>query len=120
MAISTRWSPSPVTRPAAGTRLGSRGDGLWGEVIAAVCDGEHSAAASNACRDPDAASVGQVVDDRVVHEVRSELEQECVGTDRVCRVAGRLDDDAAFLREGKERLNGFFRHEGQVDALAAE
>ena len=87
---------------AALKRLGERRDHLWREGLARVLDGEGGAVRSNACRHPDAPAVGQVVDDRVVHEVRRELEQQRVSADRVCRVARGLDGDAAFLGEREE------------------
>ena len=61
---------------AALKRLGKRGDQLWGELLAGVLDGEHHAVGVRAGRDPHAALLGQVVDDRVVHEVRRHLQQE--------------------------------------------
>src|SRR5437764_954568 len=57
-------------------RLGKRGSQLWGELLAGVLDGEHHARGVSAGRDPYGAPFRQVVDDRVVHEVRSHLEQE--------------------------------------------
>ena len=63
---------------AALKRLGKRGDQLWGELLAGVLDREHHALGVNAGRDPHGALVGQVVDDRVVHEVRGHLQQERV------------------------------------------
>jgi hypothetical protein len=61
---------------AALKRLGKRGNQLWGELLAGVLDGERHAAGVSAGRDPDGALLGQVVDDRVVHDVRSHLQQE--------------------------------------------
>src|SRR3954469_4798606 len=58
---------------AALKRLGERGDPLWRELLAGVLDGECHAFAVSAGRDPHGALAGQVVDDRVVHEVRGEL-----------------------------------------------
>src|SRR5437764_481814 len=57
-------------------RLGKRGSQLWGELLAGVLDGEHHARGVSAGRDPYGALFRQVVDDRVVHEVRSHLKQE--------------------------------------------
>ena len=34
-------------------------------------------------------------------------------------VAGGLDGEAAFFREGEQRFRGLFREEGQVDAVLA-
>ena len=61
---------------AALKRLGKRGDQLWGELFAGVLDGEHHTLGMSAGRDPHGALFGQVVDDRVVHEVRRHLQQE--------------------------------------------
>jgi len=61
---------------AAKKRLGERGNRLWRELLAGVLDGEHHALGVNAGRDPRGALFGQVVDDRVVHEVRAQLQQE--------------------------------------------
>jgi hypothetical protein len=60
------------------------------------------------------------VDDRVVHEVRGQLQQERVRADGGGDVAGGLDGDAAFSRRGEERFGGFFRDEGQVDVFSGE
>src|SRR5206468_12988717 len=61
---------------AALKRLGKRGDQLWGELVAGALDGEHRTLRVNAGRDPHGAVFGQIVDDRVVHEVRAQLLQE--------------------------------------------
>src|SRR3712207_8742787 len=45
------------------------------ELLAAVLDSEHHAPGLNAGADPHGALVGQVVRDRVVHEVRRHLQQ---------------------------------------------
>ena len=71
----------------------------------------------NAGRDPHGALFRQVVDDRVVHEVRSQLQQERLGADSGGHVAGGLDGDAMLFCEGEERFGGFFRDEGQVDVF---
>jgi hypothetical protein len=63
---------------AAKKRLGKRGNHLWGEPLAGVLDGEHRTLGVNAGRDPHGALFGQVVNDRVVHEVRAQLQEECV------------------------------------------
>jgi hypothetical protein len=63
---------------AATERLGKHGSQLSSELLAGVLDGEHHALGVNAGRDPHGALFGQVVDDRVVHEVRSHLQQERV------------------------------------------
>src|SRR5207247_5782164 len=62
----------------------------------------------------------QVVDDRVLHEVRNELQQERVGADGGGLVAGGLDGEAAFFCEGEECFGGFFGYEGQVDVFSGE
>jgi len=54
---------------AAKKRLGKRGNYLWGELHTLGLNGG---------RDPHDALFGQVVDDRVVHEVRAQLQQERV------------------------------------------
>jgi hypothetical protein len=63
---------------AAKKRLGKRGNYLWGELLAGVLDREHHAVGVNAGRDPHGAQFRQIVDDRVVHEVRTQLQQECM------------------------------------------
>ena len=59
---------------AALKRLGKRGNQLWGELLAGVLDSEHHALGVNAGRDPHGALFRQIVDDRVVHEVRAQLQ----------------------------------------------
>ena len=76
---------------AALERLDERGDQLAGELLAGVLDGEHRRPASHAGGDPHAAALGEVVDDRVVHEVRRQLLQERAGADGGGRVAGGLE-----------------------------
>src|SRR5204863_1179842 len=98
---------------AALKRLGERGDQLWGELLAGVLDGEHRTLGVKAGRDPHGASFRQIVDDRVVQEVRAQLQQERVRAEGGGRVAGGLDGDAAFVCEGEERFGGFFCYEGQ-------
>ena len=66
---------------------------------------------ANAGRDPHGALVRQVVDDRVVHEVRRQPQQERMRADDRGHVAGGLDAEAAFLCEEK-RFCGLFRDEG--------
>ena len=63
---------------AALKRLGECGNQLRGELLAGVLDGEHCGLGVNAGGDPHAALFGQVVDDRVVDEVRAQLQQERV------------------------------------------
>src|SRR3954453_2714077 len=63
---------------AALERLGDRGDQLRDELLAGVLDREQRLVGVNAGADPHAPLVGQVVDDRVVHEVRRHLQQERV------------------------------------------
>jgi hypothetical protein len=58
--------------------LAKRGNQLWGEFLAGVLDRQHHALGVNAGRDPDGASFWHVVDDRVVHEVRTQLQQQRV------------------------------------------
>src|SRR5919108_90384 len=61
---------------AALKRLDKRGNYLWGELLAGVLDSEHHTLGVNAGRDPHGALFRQIVDDRVVHEVRTQLQQE--------------------------------------------
>ncbi len=75
--------PRPTPAWSARTRLLPRRNGstscghqLWGELLAGVLDGEHHTLGVNGGRDPHGALFRQVVDDRVVHEVRSQLQQE--------------------------------------------
>ena len=63
---------------AAKKRLDKRGNEPGGELLAGVLDGEHHTPGVNAGRDPHGALFGQVVDDRVVKEVRAQLQQERV------------------------------------------
>jgi hypothetical protein len=63
---------------AAKKRLGKRGNYLWSELVAGVLDSEHRTLGVNAGGDPHGALFGQIVDDRVVHEVRAQLQQERV------------------------------------------
>jgi hypothetical protein len=58
--------------------LAKRGNQLWGELLAGVLDGQHHGLGVSAGRDPHGAVFRQVVDDGVVHEVRSHLQQERV------------------------------------------
>jgi hypothetical protein len=63
---------------AAKKRLAKRGNQLWGELLAGVLDGEYRTLGLNAGRDPHGALFGQVVDDRVLYEVHSQLQQKGV------------------------------------------
>ena len=63
---------------AAKKRLGKCVYDLGGELLAGALDGEHNALGLSAGRDPHGALFGQVVDDRVLYEVRSQLQQERV------------------------------------------
>ena len=105
---------------AAKKRLGERGDQLWRELLAGVLDGEHGIPGVNAGRDRHGALFGQVVDDRVLDEVRGHLQQERVRADGWGDVAGGLDREAASFREGKERFDGFFRDQGKIDVFSSE
>ena len=115
-----RPRPTPARsvrmRPvSAKKRLGKRGDYLWGELLAGVLDGELHTLGVSVGRDPHGAVSREVVDDRVLHEVRRHLQQERVRPDGGGDVAGGLDREAAFLCEGEECLGGFFGDEGEVD-----
>src|SRR5205807_5027957 len=59
---------------AAAKRLDKRGNQLRGELLTGVLDSEHHTLGVNAGRDPHGALFRQIVDDRVVHEVRSHLQ----------------------------------------------
>jgi hypothetical protein len=61
---------------AAPERLGEGGDQLRGELLAGVLDGEHDPLGVDARADAHSAPAGSVVDDRVVHEVRGQLQQQ--------------------------------------------
>jgi hypothetical protein len=61
---------------AAKERLDKRGGYLRGESLAGVLDREHHTLGVNAGRDPHGALFRQIVDNRVVHEVRGHLQQE--------------------------------------------
>ena len=63
---------------AALKRLRERGHQLRGELLTGVLDGEHHGLGVNARGDPHGAIFRQVVDDRVVDEVRRHLQQERV------------------------------------------
>ena len=69
---------------------------------------------------PDRPSVGQVVDDGVVDEVRRQLLQEGGRAERGGGVARGLDGGAAALGLGEEGLGGVLGQQGQVDAAARE
>ena len=118
-----RPTPAWSVRMRLGTakeRLDKCGNQLWGEVLAGVLDGEHHGFGVDAGRDPHGALFRQVVDDRVVHEVRSQLQKERLVSRWLSQLAGGLDGDAAFFCEGEERFGGFFRYEGQVDVFSGE
>src|SRR5207248_2947489 len=59
-------------------RLDKRGNELWVELLAGALDRQYRILGVNAGRDPHGAPFGKVVDDRVVHEVRRQLQQERV------------------------------------------
>src|SRR3954468_4138002 len=66
---------------SATKRVAERRHQLCGELLAGVLDSERHAAGVNAGRDPHGALVGHIVDDRVVHEIRTHLQQERVRAD---------------------------------------
>ena len=90
------------------------------ELFASVLDGKHRAPRVSAGRDPDGALCREVVDDRVVHEVGGQLQQERVRADGGGRVAGGLDREPASFGKGEERFGGFFRYERKVDGFSGE
>ena len=63
---------------AAKEGLDEGGDQPWGELHAGILDSKHHAVGVGVGRNPDGAAFRQGVDDRVVHEVRSQLQQERV------------------------------------------
>ena len=82
---------------AALKRLRECGNQLRVEPLAGVLDGEHRALGLNARRHPHRALLGEVVDDRVVHEIRRQLQQERARADGRARVARGLDREAPFF-----------------------
>ena len=52
------------------------GDQPWREHLARVLDIEHHSVGLDAGRNPHSSLLGEIVDDRVVHEVRRQLQQE--------------------------------------------
>jgi hypothetical protein len=105
---------------AALERFGEGRDLLGGERVAGVLDREEHAPGADGGVHPDGAVFGQVVDDRVLHEVRGQLEQECLRAAGGGEVAVGLDGDAVLLGEGEERFGGLFRQKGQVDVFSGE
>jgi hypothetical protein len=101
-------------------RLDQRGHQVCGELPAGVLDGEPHGPGADAGPDPDAALVGQVVDDRVVYEVRRQLQEQRGRAHGGGHLAGGLDGEAALLREREKRFGGLFREEGQVDRFPDE
>jgi len=63
---------------AALERFGERGDHLWSEFLAGVLDRQDHGVGLCARGEPHGAAMRQVVDDRVLDEVRRHLEQERV------------------------------------------
>src|SRR5882757_7986158 len=61
---------------AALERFDQRGDQVRGEHFAGVLDSEYDGPRLDAGGHPDRAAVREVVDDRVVHEVRGQLQQQ--------------------------------------------
>ncbi len=106
---------------AATERLDQRGHQLAGVSCSPVFSTVSSDGPARrwSC-DPHRAVLGQVVDDRVVHEVRRHLQQQGVRADGRGRVAGGLDGDATSFGEREERFGGFLRDQGQVDGFSGE
>ena len=93
----------------------------WGvSVLARVLDSEHGVVGWTLVVTQTVPSVGQVVDDRVVDEVRGQLQQQCLRAEGGGRGPGCLDGHAVPLGEGKERLDGFFGDQRQVDVFSGE
>ena len=101
-------------------RLDERGNQLWRERLTGVLDREPHGPGLNTRRDPDGAMFRQVVDDRVVHEVRRHLQQQCMGADGGARVAGGFDGEAVCFCEREKRFSGLFRDQRQVDLHSGE
>src|SRR5437868_8412783 len=97
---------------AADKRLAKRGNQLWADLLAGVLDSEQHALGLNAGLDPHPALFRQVVNDRVVNEVRRQLEQERLRADGGGELTGGFDRDAAFFRKGKQSFAGLFSNEG--------
>src|SRR5215218_1815665 len=95
-------------------------DQLWTEHLAAVLDREHDGLGALRCADLHRAVVGEIVDDRVVQEVRGQLQQERMRAEGRRDVPRRLDGDTVLLGEGHECLGGFFGYERQVDGFSDE
>src|SRR5579859_6205422 len=87
---------------AALKRLDQRRNYLWTELFAAVLDSEHHGFGVDSGRDPHGALFRQIMDDRVVHEVRSQLPQERPGAGGGGSGAGGLDDEPTLFCEGEE------------------
>jgi hypothetical protein len=100
--------------------LDKGGDQLWREHLAGVLDREHGGLRANAGRNPHGALIRQIVNDRVMHEVRRHLQQERMRADGGGHVASGLDAEASPFCEREKRLCGFFRDEGQVHVFPRE
>jgi hypothetical protein len=105
---------------AALERLGQRGGELRFDPLAGVLDGQAHRAWVQAGRDPHRPVLRQIVDDRVVHEVRRHLQQQRMRADGGGQIAGGLDGEAPLLGQGQQRLGGLLRDEGEVDLVARE
>jgi hypothetical protein len=105
---------------AALERLGKRRSYVWGELLAGVLDTEDHTLGAEAGRDPHGALFRQVVDDRVVDEVRGHLQQQRVRADGRGDVPGGLDGDAALFCEGEQGFGGLFCGQGQVEVFSGE
>ncbi len=95
---------------AAPEGFGEGRDEPRGERLAGVLHRQHDARGPDAGVHPHTA-LGQVVDDRVLHEVGGQLQQEGLRSERGRDVTGGLDGDAAPLREGEQRLGRLLRQQ---------
>jgi hypothetical protein len=116
-AEADAWVVDAYAIRAALKRLDKRRNQLPGEFLTGVLYPERHMLGVDTGRNPNGALFRQVVDDRVVHEVRTQLQQERLRAEGGGHVTGDVDGDAAFFREGEERFSGFFCYEGQVDVF---
>ncbi len=104
---------------AALERFSQRRDQLWCKRLARVFNRKHHAPGPGTSLHPYRAPLN-VVDDRVVDQIRGHLQQERVRADGGGHFAGGLDGHSMLFRERQECFAGFFRDEGQVDGYQGE